>query len=230
MGAFGVVVASRHIELGQLVAIKKIEKAEVRKRNLMTEVEEEGKVLRMLAGHPSPFCLFLLYAFSDDNNFYFAMPIATAGDLDFHIVKTANGLSIERARFYLGELALAISHLHSLGIIYRDLKPANVLLDHAGHVLLSDFGLARHIGAGGELQGKAGTEGFWSPEVITSSSSTPEEERTAYGFASDWWSLGATLFYFLEGTGPFSTRITKLESRHVFACARSSCCTFARQF
>lgn len=101
------------------------------------------------------------------------------------------------ASFYIAELVLALEHLHSLGIIYRDLKPENCLLDAEGHILLTDFGLSKVSvdGTGGGEDGKAatmcGTVEYMAPEVLM---------EMRYDRTVDWWSLGIMLFDMLTGS------------------------------
>jgi len=91
-------------------------------------------------------------------------------------------------KFYLAELALALGHLHSLGIIYRDLKPENLLLDSGGHIVLTDFGLSKET-----LESHAysfcGTVEYMAPEVVN---------RKGHSFSADWWSYGVLVSFLLS--------------------------------
>ena len=101
----------------------------------------------------------------------------------------------EDVKFYLAELALALSHLHSVGIIYRDLKPENILLDSEGHIAVTDFGLCKEgMGYGDRTGTFCGTPEFLAPEVLT---------ETSYTRAVDWWGLGVLIFEMLVGESPF---------------------------
>lgn len=103
----------------------------------------------------------------------------------------------DSACFYLGEICLALEHLHSLGIIYRDLKPENVLLDVLGHIKLTDFGLCKEsIQDGGVTHTFCGTVEYMAPEILM---------RTGHGKAVDWWSLGALMYDMLTGSPPFTS-------------------------
>ena len=104
-----------------------------------------------------------------------------------------------RARFYAAEITLALEHVHRLNIIYRDLKPENVLLDARGHVRLTDFGLSKE-GINDNVSGAhsfCGTPEYLAPEILN---------RQGHGRAVDWWSLGALLYEMLTGLPPFYCR------------------------
>lgn len=92
----------------------------------------------------------------------------------------------EDVKFYLAELALALSHLHSLGIIYRDLKPENILLDQDGHIALTDFGLSKLPLAEDKTYSFCGTVEYMAPEVVN---------RKGHSFAADWWSFGVLMVF-----------------------------------
>jgi len=96
-----------------------------------------------------------------------------------------------QARFYVGEVFCALQHLHALGVIYRDLKPENVLLDADGHVKLTDFGLSKESQTADTF---CGTPVYLAPEIWL---------RKTYGFEVDWWSLGCVLYEMVTGLPPF---------------------------
>ena len=87
-------------------------------------------------------------------------------------------------RFYAASMALGLQDLHDAGFVYRDLKPANVLLDDKGNVRISDMGLTADI-SGGPIKHKAGSPGYWAPEQV---------KGEPYTTAPDWWSLGVTIY------------------------------------
>jgi len=89
----------------------------------------------------SPFIVKLYGNLYQKCNFYFIMEYINGGDMFFHIRK-AKSFPFERAQFYAAELLLAIDYMHQNGVIYRDLKPENVLIDQEGHIKIIDFGLS----------------------------------------------------------------------------------------
>lgn len=112
--------------------------------------------------------------------------------LEFHSFK--NVLTFSRAKFYSAEILLGLDHLHSNGIVYRDCKPENILLDDNGHVRISDLGLALEIPEGEAVRGRVGTVGYMAPEVI---------DNEKYTFSPDYFSLGCLVFEMIEGRAPF---------------------------
>ncbi|KAG1421673.1 hypothetical protein G6F59_006585 [Rhizopus arrhizus] len=98
------------------------------------------------------------------------------------------------ARFYLAELLLALEHLHALGIVYRDLKPENCLLDEAGHVLLTDFGLSKVSIEGSRTNTVCGTAEYMAPEILL---------KVNYDKSVDLWTFGILMYEMLTGDTPF---------------------------
>lgn len=99
------------------------------------------------------------------------------------------------AKFYFAEILLGLEYIHSKGIVYRDLKPENVLLDIDGHIKLADFGLSKHLSSISDLTNSfCGSPEYMSPEMLIGQ---------GHGFAVDYYSLGAILFEMLTGLPPF---------------------------
>jgi len=136
----------------------------------------------------------LHYPFQTTDKLYFVMDFAVGGELFFHLRKEGR-FSEDRARFYASEVLLGIEYLHTNGIIYRDLKPENLLLDGSGHILVTDFGLAKYLNQE-KTRSFVGTPEYVAPEVLSGE---------PYDIAVDWWSLGVLIFEMINGDPPFSS-------------------------
>jgi serine/threonine protein kinase len=106
----------------------------------------ERNILKKLA---HPFVVGLRFAFQTSSKFYLGLEYAPGGEL-FHHVQTHGRLPLSDLRLYMAEICLALDYLHRQGIVYRYLKPENILLDGEGHLKLTDFGLAKDLGQAGK--------------------------------------------------------------------------------
>eukprot|EP01062_Namystynia_karyoxenos_P076671 TRINITY_DN755_c0_g2_i2.p2 TRINITY_DN755_c0_g2~~TRINITY_DN755_c0_g2_i2.p2 ORF type:complete len:764 (+),score=255.40 TRINITY_DN755_c0_g2_i2:203-2293(+) len=152
----------------------------------------EEKVILQTMKHP--YVVRLYWAFQTSTKLYLVLTFLGGGDLKHHLTGEKR-FSEPRARFYTAEVMLALDHLHSLGIVYRDLKPQNIVLDSDGHAVLTDLGLATDVG---ERDGRAytfcGTPQYVAPELLNGK---------GYAKAVDFWSLGVMVYEFLVGATPF---------------------------
>lgn len=174
-------------------AMKVLKKASiVRNQKDTAHTRAERNILEAVR---HPFIVELVYAFQTGGKLYLILEYLSGGELFMHLER--EGIFLEDTTcFYLCEIILALEHLHNLGIIYRDLKPENVLLDAQGHVKLTDFGLCKeHIQEGIVTHTFCGTIEYMAPEILT---------RSGHGKAVDWWSLGALMFDMLTGMPPFT--------------------------
>lgn len=196
-GSFGKVVLVQKRtgkERGGLFAMKILRKAHLVKRRQIERTKTERKVLSMV---DHPFIMKLHFAFQTEDKLYLVLDYCPGGELFFHLSRYRR-FPERVARFYAAELLLAIGHLHKKGIIYRDLKPENVLLDAEGHVKLGDFGLAKdrinhpYMGA----TSMCGTPEYMAPEVLG---------QAGHGFCVDYWGLGMLVYEMMTGLPPWYT-------------------------
>ena len=117
------------------------------------------------------------------------MRFVRGGELFHHFAKAIR-FPEERARFYIIQVALALGHLHSKQIIYRDLKTENILLDEDGYICLTDYGLSKIVKENEEAKTFCGTTDYLAPEVL---------KGHGYSYPVDWWSLGALAYEMLIG-------------------------------
>eukprot|EP01039_Chlorochromonas_danica_P011014 gene11014-12262_t len=195
-GSFGKVmlVKKKDDNSGTLYAMKTLRKAALVKRNQLAHTSTERYILQNIH---CPFLVHLVFAFQTADKLYMVLDYMAGGELFFWLKKDRK-FSENRARLYAAEITLAIDALHSADIVYRDLKPENILLDEAGHLRLTDFGLAKGgitgSGADGGTKTFCGTPEYLAPEIL---------ENKGHGKAVDWWALGTLLYEMLTGLPPF---------------------------
>jgi serine/threonine protein kinase len=220
-GGFGEVWLVQDRLTYELCALKILSKADVISREQIACVRTERDILRLAN---NPWVVQLKASFQDCENLYFVLEYCPGGDLMGALEKY--GFFTEpMARFFTGELALALRSIHELNVVHRDLKPDNVLMSESGHIKLADFGLSagrdnrmrsvlqevQHLISGSHIGGDenlVGTEYYIAPEVF---------EGTVGTAASDYWSLGVILYEMLCGTLPFvgkSQQETVLRIKH----------------
>ena len=151
-----------------------------------------------------PFVVKLHYAFQTNETLYFVTDFLNGGELFFHLCNEIR-FTEARAKFYAAEMVLALEHLHSEGIIYRDLKPENVLLDNKGHIKITDFGLSKMKQGDNDLTNTfCGTPEYLAPEIVL---------NVGHTFGVDWWSLGMLLYEMISGINPLKVALQKNKSR-----------------
>ena len=193
-GTYGTVILVKQSGSGKLYAQKQFRKASLTvRKQLVEQTKTERSILESINRHP--FVVKLYYAFQDHEKLYLILEYAQGGEL-FERMRTERMFPEETAAFYMAEMVLALEHLHqTVGVVYRDLKPENCLLDSEGHLLLTDFGLSKEAVDGEHrCRSMTGTVEYMAPEVI---------QQQNYGTAVDWWSFGILGFDLLTGASPF---------------------------
>lgn len=195
LGSYGKVVLVRHASSGVPYALKCLNRRLVVAHNQQRAVARERAVM---ANVSHPFCARLVGTFKDATAVYLLLEWCPGGELLRHLPRASGrGLSEAAAAFYVSCAALALEHLHSQGVIYRDIKPENCLLDAAGYLKLCDFGFAKHVGPDGVAHTVCGTPDFMAPEVI---------RGTGHTRLADVWSWGVLTYELVAGRPPFCDR------------------------
>ncbi|CAK0893201.1 unnamed protein product [Prorocentrum cordatum] len=171
-------------------ALKIIDKERVIREHMAERVMQEKELLSR-ASHPLIVRLF--GTFQDDGCLFMLMECVGGGDL-FSAMRNVR-FNDGCAHFFAAEITLAIGHLHSLDIAYRDLKPENVAIDSLGHAKIIDFGLAKIVRT--KTYTVCGTSEYMAPEVLT---------QVGHGRCVDWWALGILIFEMLSFQVPFTGR------------------------
>nr|XP_023843757.1 ribosomal protein S6 kinase alpha-4 [Salvelinus alpinus] len=198
-GAYGKVFLVRknsgHDE-GKLYAMKVLKKAAiVQKAKTAEHTRTERQVLEHI--RQSPFLVTLHYAFQTQTKLHLILDYVSGGEMFTHLYQRDH-FSEEEVRIYIGEIILALEHLHKLGIVYRDIKLENILLDSEGHFVLTDFGLSKEFleEEKERTYSFCGTIEYMAPEIIRG--------KSGHGKSVDWWSLGILMFELLTGASPFT--------------------------
>lgn len=196
-GSFGKVFMVEQRGTGQIYAIKVLAKNKLKGEKERLHLMSERSVLLNNLRHP--FLVALHHSFQTSNKLFFVLDYVNGGELFFHLQKERR-FTEERAKFYAAEIACALGYLHSRYVIYRDLKPENLLLDRYGHIVITDFGLAKE--QMNKLENETtrtfcGTPEYLAPEVLL---------KKPYSYTLDWWCLGSVLYEMIFGAPPFYDR------------------------
>ncbi|XP_056675502.1 ribosomal protein S6 kinase-related protein isoform X1 [Monodelphis domestica] len=206
-GSFGTVLKVLHCGLGTLLAVKVVPKVEVLQQDSLRQCKEEVSIQRQIH---HPFVSGLGGSWQGQRHL-FTMYNYYSTDL-YSLWATVGCFAESSVRLFGAELALGIGYLHDLGIVHRDLKMENILLDERGHLKLTDFGLSRHLSQGGRAYTICGTLQYMAPEVLRGG---------PYNHVADWWSLGILLFALAAGKFPLQA-----EKDHVAMLTRVTHCAY----
>lgn len=208
-GGFGSVYKVMKKDSEQVYAMKKLNKNNLMSSNMIKYAWSECKTLKSMS---HPFIISLEWCFQSKNYIYMIMEFCPYGDFE-PVLDYFKKFDEDTAKFYIAEVILAIEYLHLKNIVYRDLKPSNLLLDKYGHIKLADFGLAKqNVTEENPAISFCGTPAYLPPEMLTNSG--------AYK-ATDIYLLGVNLFKFLTGKTPFFEKSSNLTDLYK-AISRSS--------
>jgi len=214
-GALGHVLLCYHMETGKLCVVKRMDKRAIKKMGATKNVCTEAKLLSVFKHTPfitrpllnfhskeDPTGIHTIKSGGKDGNenlkggyFHIVMEACLGGSLKYQIEKN-NGFDEDTAKYYAAEILIALNKMHSREIVYRDLKPENVLLRKDGHSVLADMGTAEKMKNGKMKKRRIGTPFYWAPEVAG---------KKEYNERCDIFTWGIVIWEMITGKNPYKT-------------------------
>uniref|UniRef100_A0A8C8AN78 cGMP-dependent protein kinase n=1 Tax=Otus sunia TaxID=257818 RepID=A0A8C8AN78_9STRI len=191
VGGFGRVELVKVKNENVAFAMKCIKKKHIVDTKQEEHIYSEKEILEQIC---SPFIVKLYRTFKDSKYVYMLLEACLGGEL-WSLLRDRGSFDEATTKFCVGCVTEAFDYLHHIGIIYRDLKPENLILDAEGYIKLVDFGFAKKIGSGQKTWTFCGTPEYVAPEIILSK---------GHDFSVDFWSLGILVYELLAGSPPFS--------------------------
>ncbi|XP_017853369.1 serine/threonine-protein kinase S6KL [Drosophila busckii] len=186
-GAFGVVYKVNEESKSTCYALKVLKKSKIIEDTCVRQIKNEADIQKA-CGH-YPFIVKQIDLWQNRCNLFILSEYLPNGELFAKIKR----FSLDLVRLYVAEIALAIDFLHNAGIIYRDVKPENILITYEFHIKLTDFGLSKWLKLGAKTRTICGTPKYMAPEILLG---------TPYGHSVDWWSLGVIVCQMLTQECP----------------------------
>ncbi|CAK9861760.1 unnamed protein product [Sphagnum jensenii] len=187
-GSFGRVHLAHYIPTNQVCASKSLSKAMIVKSKQVAHVKQEKSILQRLS---YPFIVNLIGCCQDDKCIHLVLEYICGGEF-FTYLRSSGRFDEHTTRFYASQVLLAFEYLHNMDIVYRDLKPENLLLDERGDIRITDFGFAKEIDR--RTFTLCGTPDYLAPEIIL---------NKGHGKPVDWWTFGVLIYEMLAGYPPF---------------------------
>jgi CRP-like cAMP-binding protein len=188
-GSFGFVQLVQEKTTEKVYALKAVSKSQIVQTGQQGHIMSEKRAMMML---DHPFIVKLFATHKDRNRLFFLLEPSLGGEL-FSILRERSLFDEEIAKFYAASVLLGFEYMHSLNIIYRDLKPENLLLDSQGFLMITDFGFAKDI-TNGLTWTLCGTPDYLAPEIVSGK---------GHGKGVDWWTLGIFIYEMLASYPPF---------------------------
>ena len=189
-GSYGKVCLVQFKKTNDLYAMKSL-----KKDVLLDEDQVESTLLEkdILQSINYPFLVGMVFCFQTEERVYFVLPFIQGGELFKHL-RQNKYFSEDKVKFYAAIIGLSLEYLHKKGIVYRDIKPENILIDEDGYLKLIDFGMAKILKDGENTNSFCGTPEYLAPEIITGE---------GHNMMADWWSYGTLIYEMLFGIPPF---------------------------